>query len=164
VFVSFWKVSYQMVSLAGFNAAEVEPMKSFEPIPAGDYKVAITSSEEKPNRKATGSYLSLVMSVLEGEHKNRKLYCILNLDNPNDVAVEIARSDLAAICNAVGIQKPDDSVELHDKPMVVTVSLQKRKDTGGMQNRVGKYVSLKDAAAATIDNAAQPAAAGDVPW
>ena len=46
-----------MANLNGFNANEVEPNSSFEPIPAGKYLAAITASETKPTKSGNGSYL-----------------------------------------------------------------------------------------------------------
>ena len=148
-----------MANLNGFDANTVEPQTAMTPIPAGTYKVAITESEMKETSKKNGSYLALVFSVLDGEHKNRKLYTNLNLDNPNKVAVEIARSELSAICRAVNVMTPSDSAELHNRPLVVKVGLEKRNDTGEMRNVIKGYESL---ASATAEPAM--AAAGDKPW
>lgn len=151
-----------MASLNGFDANKVEPQKALVPIPAGDYKAAVVNSEMKRNSKNNGSFLSLELAVLEGEHKGRKLYANLNLDNPNKQAVEIAKSELSAICRSVGVMTPNDSAELHNKPMWLTVGCEKRKDTGDMQNRIRGYKSLADGNAAA---AAQPVAAGGAaPW
>lgn len=149
-----------MASLNGFDATKVEPTKAFTPIPAGDYKAAISASEMKPTAKGNGTYLALTFDVLDGEHKGRKLYVNLNLNNPNNQAVEIAKAELSAICRAVAVLTPNDSAELHNRPMVVTVGLEKRKDTGEMQNRVKGFKSL---AAAQLEPVAA-GATGDKPW
>lgn len=148
-----------MANLSGFDANKVEPSKEFEPIPAADYKLAITESETKPTKAGTGSYLSLKIQVVDGEHKGRLLFENLNLDNPNQQAVEIAKGSLSAICRAVGVMTPNDSAELHNKPFIGSVKLEKRKDTGEMQNRIKSYKSLSEAT--------QPVAAatdGSKPW
>lgn len=150
-----------MASLAGFDANKVEPSKALTPLPEGDYKAAITGSEMKRNSKNNGSFLALELTVLEGEHKGRKLYANLNLDNPNKQAVEIAKGELSAICRAINVMTPNDSAELHNKPLWATVGLEKRKDTGAMQNRIKGYKSLAEGNAAV---AAAPAAAGAAPW
>ena len=38
-------------------------------------------------------------------------------------AVKIARAELSAICRAVGVMAPNDSVELHDLPLVMRYTL-----------------------------------------
>jgi hypothetical protein len=151
-----------MATLTGFDANKVEPQTARVPLPAGDYKAAITASEMKQNSKKNGSFLSLEFSVLEGEQKGRKLFANLNLDNPNKQAVEIAKSELSAICRSVGVMTPQDSAELHNKPLWLTVGLEKRKDNNEMSNRIKGYKSLADGNAAVA--AAPVAAGGAAPW
>ena len=122
-----------------FNATEVEPAGSFEPIPAGKYPAAITESEMKPTKNGSGSYLQLTFTITEGEHKNRLLWARLNLNNPNASAVKIARSELSAICHAVGVMQPRDSLELHNIPLVIAVKLRKREDSGELTNEIKGY-------------------------
>lgn len=148
-----------MASLAGFDANKVEPKTEFKPIPAGDYKLAITASEMKPTKAGTGTFLALEFTVLDGEAKGRKLYANLNMANPNAQAVEIAKAELSAICRAVNVMTPNDSAELHNRPLIATVGLEKRKDTNEMQNRIKNYKSLASASAAPA-----PVAAGSAPW
>jgi len=119
-----------MANLNGFNASEVEPTSNFEPLPAGKFLAAITGS---------GKYLQLTFTVIDGPYKNRILWARLNLDNPNATAVKIARSELSAICHAVGVMQPRDSVELHNLPLVIVVKLKKREDTGELTNEIKGY-------------------------
>jgi len=150
-----------MANLGNFNANEVEPTTSFDPIPAGKYVAAITESEMKATKTGNGSYLQLTFTLLEGEYKNRILWARLNLNNPNATAVKIARSELSAICHAVGVMQPKDSVELHNLPLVITVKLKKREDTGELTNEIKGY-ARKDAV-----NGQQPQAAvtdNTPPW
>jgi hypothetical protein len=123
-----------MAHLGNFDASQVEPTTTFDPIPAGKYLAMITASEMKPNKAGTGSYLELVFTILEGEHKGRQLWARLNLDNPNELAVKIARAELSAVCRAVGVLTPRDSTELHNLPLVVRVACKKRKDTDEIIN------------------------------
>ena len=105
-----------MADLQGFDANRVEPSKEFDPIPAGKYLAMITASEMKPNKAGTGQFLELTFQILEGEHKNRQLWARLNLSNPNETAMKIAQAELSALCRAVGVMTPRDSVELHNLP------------------------------------------------
>ena len=150
-----------MANLNGFNATEVEPTTSFEPLPAGKYLAAIIESEMKPTKSGSGSYLQMTFTVLEGEHKNRVLWARLNLNNPNATAVKIARSELSAICHAVGVMQPRDSVDLHNLPLVITVKLKKREDTGELTNEIKGY-EAKAAAAGQPQQA--PATDSTPPW
>jgi hypothetical protein len=76
----------------------------------------ITDTEEKPTKSQTGSYLQLMIEVIEGQYAGRKVFDRLNLKNPNSVAVEIAQRSLSSICRAIGVTNPKDSSDLCDKP------------------------------------------------
>ena len=145
-----------MADLNGFDARTVEPTADFDPLPAGKYVAAITESEMKPTKNGNGHYLQLTFTILEGEFKNRVLWARLNLDNPNQTAVKIARAELSAICRAVGIMAPKDSVELHSLPLVIAVKLKKRDDTGEMTNEAKGYAKREA-------NGQAPQAAGSAP-
>ena len=99
------------MSTINFNANEVEPSTGYDPIPAGKYQAVITESEMKPTKTGNGQYLQLEFEIIEGEYKNR-----------------IARADLSAICRAVNVLQPRDSVELHNLPLTITVRCKKNQD------------------------------------
>lgn len=101
-----------------FNAAQVSPESQFTPVPNGDYPVVITESEMKPTRNGDGQYLQLVLEIIDGPYKGRKVWDRLNLVNSNSTAVEIAQRALSQICHAVNHLNLQDSVDLHNKPLV----------------------------------------------
>jgi hypothetical protein len=135
-----------MANLGNFNAHEVEPNASFEAIPVGKYLAAITESEMKATKNGNGSYLQLTFTILEGEYKSRILWARLNLNNSNATAVKIARSELSAICHAIGVMQPKDSVELHNIPLLITVKVKKRADNDELTNEIKGYESKASAA------------------
>jgi hypothetical protein len=142
-----------MATLKGFNANDVDPASDFEAIPAGKYLAVIIESEVKPNKSGTGSYLQLTFQIIDGEYKNRFIWARLNLDNPNATAVKIARAELSAICRAVGVMAPGDSVELHDLPLVISVKCKKRADTGEITNEIKGYAKKEAAAGKPVQAA-----------
>jgi hypothetical protein len=146
-----------MASLS-FNANDVKPTASFDPIPAGKYLAAIVDSTTKPTKNGAGEYLEIVLEVLEGPYKGRRLWERLTLKHPNDVVVRIASANLSAICHAVAVMTLRDSHELHDLPLSITVALRKRDDNGEMANVV-KGFAKREAPAST-----PRAAAGGAPW
>jgi Protein of unknown function (DUF669) len=148
-----------MADLRGFDANTVEPSADFDPIPAAKYPAVIIDSEMKPTKAGTGSYLQLTFQIIDGVYKNRLLWARLNLDNPNDQARKIAQSELSAICRAVGVLAPSDSVDLHNLPLVIHVRCKKRTDTGELTNEVKGY-SQKE----SPPTAAAPVANGTPPW
>ena len=148
-----------MANLNNFNANQVEPSSDFEPIPAGKYLAMITESEMKPTKSGAGSYLQLTFQILEGPYKGRFLWSRLNLNNANGTAVQIARSELSAICRAGGVMTPNDSVELHNLPLLITVKCKKRDDTGDVTNEI-KGFAKREAA----NGQPQQAATSTPPW
>jgi hypothetical protein len=124
-------------NLAGFDANNVQP-NSFDVLPAGEYDAVIVSSVVEPTSKGDGKFLKLELQVLNGEYQNRKLTSRLNLWNPSAKAQEIARGELSSICRAVGVLTPNDSSDLHNKPLRVKVIVRK-SDEYGDQNEIKAY-------------------------
>lgn len=150
-----------MANLNGFNAHEVDPAIGFDPVPAGKYIAAITESEMKPTKAGTGQYLQFTFQILDGDFKGRLLWARLNLDNPSEMAVKIARSELSSLCRAVGVMAPKDSLELHNLPLIITVGCKKRDDTGDITNEIKDYESKQRSAASSSVAAGAPR--GDTP-
>ena len=151
-------------NLSGFNAAEVEPQGSFEPIPAGWYTAMITDSEFKPTKNGTGEYLQLRIDIIEGEYENRVLFDRLNLNNPNQTAVEIAQRQLSAICRAVGVMTPQDSNDLHDKPLKVKVKIRPAGNGYEASNEVAAYEAADGGQPAAAQAGGGAGGAAKKPW
>jgi len=137
------------MDLNGFNAETVEPNQAYEPLPAGWYKAVITESEEKPTKAQTGSYLQLTLEVIDGEHKGRKVFERLNLNNPNSTAVDIAQRTLSGICRSVGVMTPRDSTDLHDKPLMMKLAVKPGDGQYGPSNDIKEYAAPEQAAASS---------------
>ena len=153
-----------------FDATQVEPQESFDPIPAGEYHVIIEDTEMKTTAAGTGEYLQITLSVLDGQYAGRKLWDRLNLSNPNKTAEEIAQRTLSAICHATGVLKPRDSAELHNKTLIAKVKVKQRPGYDP-QNEIGAYKAAGQTQVAPVQpiqqSAPQPQpvqqAAGNVP-
>ena len=160
------------LSNLNFDANEVQPQESFEPIPAGWYECMIVDSEMKPTKSGTGQYLQLRLDVTEGQYANRVLFERLNLDNPNSTAVEIAQRTLSAICHATGVLQPRDSSDLHNIPLRVRVSVRPAGNGYDASNDIKGYESLGGvkqaapvkAAAQTASKPAVQSGAAKKPW
>lgn len=154
-----------MANLNGFNANEVEPTTAFDPLPAGKYVAAITNSQMKPTKNGDGSYLEFEFEVLDGDFRGRKVWDRLCINHPNATTVKIARGNLSAICRAVGVMQPRDSVDLHNLPLVITVKCKKRQDTGDITNEVKGYEAKAAAVAASQGQPQQaPVTSNTPPW
>ena len=103
-----------------FDATQVAPQATLEPVPDGWYTVNIIESEVKPTAKE-GAYLQLICQIMTGQFVGRKLFVRLNIQNANPVTVEIAYQQLSAICHAVGVVQVQDSSQLHGKPFEIKV-------------------------------------------
>ncbi|CAM0072999.1 single strand DNA binding protein [Vibrio phage K251 g3] len=109
-----------------FNAQDVAPQQAFENLAPGWYTVKMVESEMKPTSAGTGSYLECTFEVLApAQFAGRKLWDRLNLNNPNEKAVEIAYQTLSAMCHATGVMQVQDSQQLHNLPMDAKVGLSK---------------------------------------
>lgn len=117
---------------------------SFEPVPAGNYQAQIVASDLKVTSTGTGEYISLTFEILDDEYAGRKIFCNLNIVNPNEQAVKIAKSQLKQICKATGIEELEDTQELHGIPMRLAVKVRPPKNGYDAQNVVNKVFSMDD--------------------
>lgn len=152
-----------MANMSGFDASKVEPNQDFEAIPDGKYLAMITASEMKPTKSGNGEYMELVLQIVEGPYKGRSLWDRLNLNNPSEIAVKIARGALSAICRAVNVLTPKDSEDLHNLPLVVRVVREEYE--GGVSNKIKGYSKRENGAApAKTPAPTQAAAPAAAPW
>ena len=152
-----------MADLGGFDATKIDPAGDRTPLPAGEYRCIIESSDKKPTKAGTGAYLELVLQVIDGEQKGRKVWDRLNIWNPNADAARIASQTLSAICHAVGIMQPKASEQLHGIPLLVKVAVKERADRPGEYlNEVKGYTKI--GGATTQPAMAATSAADKAPW
>lgn len=122
-----------------FDASQVDPSKPREVVPPGWYKAVIEASDVKPTSKAQKAIeygggpeagdklLTMTFKVVEGDYKDSLIFNNLNLVNSNPVAQEIAQKDFSAICHAIGKLKVKDSSELHNRPLMIKVDVEKKE-------------------------------------
>lgn len=127
-------------NLAGYNANDYEPAGEFQPIPEGEYRACITESAFESTKKGDGNFLKLTVQVIDGPFTGRTVFDRLNLDNPSDQAVQIAKAQLSAICRAVGKMSPEDSADLHNIPFMVKLGV--RPHDGKVYNEVKSYKAV----------------------
>jgi hypothetical protein len=149
--------------LNGFDASVVEPSAPRGTIPAGKYKCVITASGEQPTKAMTGTMLKLQMQVIDGPHQGQMVFDQLNVNNPSQTAMEIAQRTLSAICRATGVMMPQDSSDLHNKPLLVTVTVETTKDYGA-RNKVAGYEPCEKGSAQVAAAVAAPAPSNVPPW
>lgn len=124
---------------SSFDMVTAAPSSGYTPLPSGEYPVHIVGSEMRATKSGTGHYIEFTLEVLDGEYAGRKLFDRLNIDNPNQQAVAIARRVLAQICHAVGVLQLQDTEQLHHRPMVAIVQVEPGRDGYGPRNVVRGY-------------------------
>ncbi|WP_223425442.1 DUF669 domain-containing protein [Tateyamaria pelophila] len=141
-----------------FDATSVEPSTPYELLPAGKYSAQIVESEMRVTRNGMGQLLWLMLDILDGPYKGRKIFDQLNLVNPNPVTVEIAQRTLSAICHATGRMQVSDSEELHQIPMTIQVKIKPPKNGYGESNAIAYLPPERAGAPAVAARPAPPAA------
>ena len=153
-----------------FDATSVEPTTAHDLLPAGKYRAQIVESEMRVTKNGMGQFLWLMLDILEGEYKGRKIFDQLNLVNPNPTTVEIAQRTLSAICHATGRLHVSDSEELHLIPMTIQVKIRPPKNGYGESNAIAYLAPERGAVArATKPTPAAPTPAAtpkmaSAPW
>jgi len=142
-----------MANLNHFDATRVSAFTSRTPIPMGEYLAQIIESAMKTTKSGLGRYLQLTFQIMEGEQSGRLLWSRLNIENPNDTTVRLARSELSAICRAVGVLQPIDSVQLHSIPLRIGVAL-KRDGDAGLVSYIAQYSKHAPASGEPVARAA----------
>ena len=151
-----------MGNLGEFDATGVTPAESFEPLPPGKYRAAITDSDVRETKAKTGHYAHFEWTILEGPHANRRVFQNCNIVNPNPKAAEIGQRELSAICHACGVLRiKDDTAELHNIPCIIRVKVTPAKGGYEASNAIAGVESAQEQAPAPA--APAPAAARPAP-
>lgn len=156
-----------MADIKGFDSTQHDD-PGFDPLPEGNYLMIVESSELKATKAGTGSGINLKLQVIDGENKGRTMFWWLNYINPNETAQRIGRSELAALCRAVNILQPKDTMELHNIPFVAHVVVTPAKDGYAPGNKVKKVESKAEFAKASQATGVAPVNSGapgsKAPW
>lgn len=119
--------------------------REFKPVPPGTYAITVDSDEMRRTKAGTGIYLKLCMTIVEGIHKNRKLWDHINLKNPNSQAEQIGRTQLARIGKAAGLAQMKAG-DLFGKSMCVRVGVE------GKYNRILAYLPYQPCGDQNVNN------------
>lgn len=136
-----------MVSLTGINMDDAKELgEGFKLVPPDEYKVFIDNTEWKDAKsKLAGTnqneFLECRLVVADGDFEGSSVLVRLNLRNENPTAVEIAKSQFRALCEAtLGQPAPlnNDSASLHSRPFYAYIDNVEMKNstTGARSNEV----------------------------
>lgn len=153
-----------------------------EPLPAGEYMLAMDSSEAVVTKDGTGILLKCSFKVVEGEFEGRMVFTNMNIRNKNAQAQQIAIGEFKALCLATGVPfdvARSDTTSLMYVPFRARIGFEKAQAGYEPRNKVTKYYEAGAAVASTPAaapvapaSAARPAAAaapakpagGGLPW
>jgi len=150
--------------ILNFDASKIEITNSFELIPDGIYTAVISGTEWKETKDKTGGYLSLKVEIIDGQYKGRVVFDMLNLQNKNATAVNIAEQTLAKICLAINKPNLQDSSEMLNIPLSIKLGTQAAQGAYEAQNKIKGY--LPTGTTKTVATQTPSAHAGDAkpPW
>lgn len=138
-----------------------------EILPTGDYLAQVFESDLKDTKNGTGKYLVLGWEIVSGALSGRKLWVNVNVQNANAQAQDIGQRELKRICEAVGVGPIRNSEDLHFKPCMITVGIEKGEGQYADKNNIKGYKFYGPPSSAPSAPAAQqqqaPASSG-VPW
>lgn len=121
-----------------FDATNVDPNDTFDPVPAGDYEVIMTKDERKESENNKGNfYVNCTYKIVSGPFAGRLLFDMLFLEYQKPDTARNARARLSSICNATGIMKINDICHLYNAPLMAKVVLEKYQ--GDDKNKIKKF-------------------------
>lgn len=127
----------------GFDATQYEPSTDYEPIPAGWYPVEIDKAEVRDTKAGTGKFIKLTLTVLGENHAGRKLFCNINIKNPNPKAEEIGMRELAKLAYSIDKLRIGSTEELIGATLQVRVAI-KQEDGRDPDNEVKDFKQIGD--------------------
>jgi len=158
-----------MVRIDGFKVEDHDPTMGFELLPSGWYKCIIVTSDYLNNKAGTGSFYKYQFEVIEGKYKKRQLFEYLSTDYPSNKEVEAwAKGAMSSIFHAVERLNAQDTTELHNIPLMVHVSQEKKdkKDPSSEAERVNNIKDHKSLAKfnKAADQGSLPPSDDDIPF
>lgn len=142
----------------GFDYNEENTNRTFDPVPPGWYYARIIKSETKETAARTGTMIVLTWELIANEAgigtgiANRQIFENLNIENPNEQAVQIARQSVDQIRKATGKFNAGSSEELHGIPILIKLKVRPErqytdhngvKQTADAQNEVRGYKAVQ---------------------
>jgi hypothetical protein len=100
-----------------------------KPIPPGWYQAQIVENSVEYAKNGNGTYLLAVFEILSSEHKGRRVYQNVTLQNVNQQAVEIGQRLLKDIYDSVGVTGPTRDIQVMlFKPVMARTGIKVDKD------------------------------------
>lgn len=94
----------------------------------GTYAFQIVNSEVKQTKSGSGTMLVFTHECIDPEFARKRFTQRLNVQNPNQQAVEIAFAELSALSIVCGVPQWSDTQQLHGKPFKLMLEKVARDD------------------------------------
>lgn len=111
-----------------FNRDEVPEGEPTDLLPNGTYTAQIIESSVVDTKSGQGQLVNLTWEIMDGPHERRRVWTRINYLHSNPVAQDIGQRELRKITDAMGINVFNDTDDLHFKPVLITVGVEKSKD------------------------------------
>ena len=135
----------QVFGDSGFDTDSVPAQVNF--LPPGKYPCLVEEAELKENSKGTGLFVRLVLTILEGPHKNRKFFCNINVKHSeSQECVDIGLRTLASLGKALGLQAVTNLNQVRNQVVIAHATV--RKD----QNVINVFSSPTGPSAPPVDS------------
>ena len=148
-----------------FNLSDAPERKVYDssPIATGDYPAVVMTSEIKRSKSSDGQYISVMVSITDGQYENRRLWDLFMVESTSDKALEIGRSNLRSLASACGLDiNSFDETDLIDRTVTVKVGLDKSDST---RNKIiGYAATAKMPRAPAPAPTTQPSVSVEKPW
>ena len=127
-----------------FDSSQVPNRPSPNLLPAGDYKAILRCSELRDTRALDGKYWEFMFQIVDGPRMGSMVTDRLNWANRNETAVQIGKWKMAQICKAVGKPTIQDTMELENLPLIISVVQRQQRDSDRTNNEITDYKPCPD--------------------
>ncbi len=145
----------------GFDTDSVPAQVNFKP--PGKYPCLIQEAELKKNSKGTGLLIHLVLSVLEGPHKNWKFYCNINIKHSESPeCVEIGLRTLSSLGKALGLQNVTNLNQVRGQRVLAHATVKKEQNVINVFSSISMYIATPEANSVPLSAPSAPPTLSDV--
>ena len=142
--------------------------EKYEVIPEGTYQVIIESADYKPSKKNPANrYIDLKMKIQGPTHVGRYVWEILNVNNTNQVAEQIAREKLGHYLRALGLGPIKDTEKLVNGVAMIKIKHKLDSYDGEMKATVARVMAPQGSmppASSAAPTATTAAPSKKAPW
>ncbi|HLP83332.1 MAG TPA: DUF669 domain-containing protein [Phycisphaerales bacterium] len=128
------------MAIIKFDASNVPAHAAAALLAPGAYEARIIEADLRPVRSGDGRALQIAFELTAHQHVGRIIWARLHIETRNAHVQQIARQELAALCQAVCITSLTDTRELLGKHANITLGI-RRRDDGDTTNVVRAYAA-----------------------